>query len=248
MAWVSVHQGVDGPKLRRLYRTIGCSKFEALGILNFLWFFGMGNADENGLVQDADLDVLNRYLYGCGDMCTLDIGKVVQALVDVGWIDVAENGFIIHDWDVWQEQWYKAVRTRKNDAERKRKAREEEKLKQSAPVKHEESTEKAEPRPQKKPKTEPEKKTYAEYVKMTEANYARLVELYGKEFTDMCVTELDLYKGSTGKRYKDDYRAILSWVVDRVKGKHPGLLERSKSAQQPTRDENPFAEWGGLNV
>ena len=37
MAWVSVHQDVDGAKLRRLYKTIGCSKFEALGILNFLW-------------------------------------------------------------------------------------------------------------------------------------------------------------------------------------------------------------------
>lgn len=41
MAWVSVHQEVDGAKLRRLYKTIGCSKFEALGILNFLWFWGM---------------------------------------------------------------------------------------------------------------------------------------------------------------------------------------------------------------
>ena len=66
MAWVSVHQEVDGAKLRRLYKTIGCSKFEALGILNFLWFWGMKNADENGLVADADLDVLSRYLYGCG--------------------------------------------------------------------------------------------------------------------------------------------------------------------------------------
>ena len=46
MPWISVHQEVDGTKLRRLYRAIGCSKFEALGILNFLWFWGMKNADE----------------------------------------------------------------------------------------------------------------------------------------------------------------------------------------------------------
>lgn len=84
MAWVSVHQDVDGAKLRRLYKTIGCSKFEALGILNFLWFWGMKNADENGLAVDADLDVLSRYLYGCGEGSDLDMGKVVQALVDVG--------------------------------------------------------------------------------------------------------------------------------------------------------------------
>ena len=76
MAWVSVHQDVDGAKLRRLYKTIGCSKFEALGILNFLWFWGMKNADENGLAVDADLDVLSRYLYGCGEGSDLDMGKV----------------------------------------------------------------------------------------------------------------------------------------------------------------------------
>ena len=64
MPWISVHQEVDGTKLRRLYRAIGCSKFEALGILNFLWFWGMKNADETGLVKDADLEVLSRYLYG----------------------------------------------------------------------------------------------------------------------------------------------------------------------------------------
>lgn len=73
MPWISVHQEVDGTKLRRLYRAIGCSKFEALGILNFLWFWGMKNADETGLVKDADLEVLSRYLYGCGEDCRLDI-------------------------------------------------------------------------------------------------------------------------------------------------------------------------------
>ena len=88
MAWISVHQEVDGTKLRRLYQAIGCSKFEALGILNFLWFWGMKNADETGLAVDADLDVLSRYLYGCGENSDLDMGKVVQALVDVGWLDI----------------------------------------------------------------------------------------------------------------------------------------------------------------
>lgn len=34
------------------------------------------------------------------------------------------------------------------------------------------------------------------------------------------VEVLDNYKGSTGKKYKSDYRAILSWVVDKYKEKH----------------------------
>lgn len=53
MPWISVHQEVDGTKLRRLYRAIGCSKFEALGILNFLWFWGMKNADEVALLAEG---------------------------------------------------------------------------------------------------------------------------------------------------------------------------------------------------
>ena len=43
------------------------------------------------------------------------------------------------------------------------------------------------------------------------------VKLYGKAFADACIVELDNYKGARGKTYKDDYRAILCWVVDRVK-------------------------------
>ena len=187
MPWISVHQEVDGTKLRRLYRTIGCSKFEALGILNFLWFWGMKNADETGLVRDSDLDILSRYLYGCGDGCTLDMGKVVQALVDTGWIDMAADGFYIHDWDTWQEQWYKLQKNRRLDAERKRKARQIER-EAAKPTPKTPEPEQMEPlvEPEVKPpaKPKPDKKSYAEFVKMSEANYDRLVKLYGKAFAD----------------------------------------------------------------
>lgn len=127
MAWISVHQEVDGTKLRTLYRAIGCSKFEALGILVFLWFWGLKNADEMGLVKAADLEVLARYLYGCGENSTVDMKAAAQALVDTGWIDMVEGGFIIHDWDTWQEQWYKLQKTKEYNAERKRRERSAEK-------------------------------------------------------------------------------------------------------------------------
>lgn len=62
------------------------------------------------------------------------------------------------------------------------------------------------------------KKThFAEFVTMTNDEYEKLVVAYGKEFADQCITVLDNYKGSNGKRYKSDYRAILNWVVDKVK-------------------------------
>ena len=61
------------------------------------------------------------------------------------------------------------------------------------------------------------KKHFADFVTMTNAEYEKLVSTYGKDFANQCVTVLDNYKGSNGKTYKSDYRAILSWVVDKVK-------------------------------
>ena len=72
-----------------------------------------------------------------------------------------------------------------------------------------------EKKPRKK-KQEPEKTKYGEFVKMTEEEHQKLIEQYGPEKTARMVEVLDNYKGSKGKTYKNDYRAILSWVVDRV--------------------------------
>jgi hypothetical protein len=57
---------------------------------------------------------------------------------------------------------------------------------------------------------------YAEFVTMKETEYQKLLLDYGAPFTNKCIEVLDNYKGSKGTTYKDDYRAILSWVVKRV--------------------------------
>jgi len=62
-----------------------------------------------------------------------------------------------------------------------------------------------------------EKIHFAEFVSMTNAEYEKLVGTYGKDFADQCITVLDNYKGSSGKKYASDYRAILNWVINRVK-------------------------------
>ena len=160
---------------------------------------------------------------------------------------MAADGFYIHDWDQWQEQWYKLQKNRKNDAERKRRAYAETsgKGRSGAPGRPEEPTG---DKPSAK-KGKSDKKAYSEFVKMTEANYNRLIELYGKEFTEACITKLDLYKGSKGKTYKDDYRAILSWVVRSVNEDNPGLMKKSKGETGSSRppEVNPYAEWGGAS-
>lgn len=123
MAWISVHESVDGPKLRNLYKQLGCSKFEALGILNFLWIWGLTNAEKDGLILFADKEDIERYLYGVGSGCKLSPKQVVDALFDTGWIDQTPAGLYIHDWEMWQDQWYKAKERRESDARRKRESR-----------------------------------------------------------------------------------------------------------------------------
>ncbi len=69
----------------------------------------------------------------------------------------------------------------------------------------------------------PPKISYAEYVQMTEAEYQSLVAEHGISDTLRMIEVLDDYKGAHGKHYASDYRAILTWVVERVRE------ERSKS-------------------
>ncbi|MEG1894605.1 MAG: DUF4373 domain-containing protein [Oscillospiraceae bacterium] len=81
----------------------------------------------------------------------------------------------------------------------------------------EEKEEKPKGKPRKKKaETEPGKVKYAEFVSMTEEEYEKLVATHGKEKTARMIEVLDNYKGSKGTTYKNDYRAILNWVVDRV--------------------------------
>lgn len=75
-----------------------------------------------------------------------------------------------------------------------------------------------------KGKKEEEKIHFAEFVSMTNAEHEKLVSTYGKDFADQCILVLDNYKGSSGKTYKNDYRAILNWVVDKVKQSYKAKL------------------------
>jgi predicted phage replisome organizer len=62
--------------------------------------------------------------------------------------------------------------------------------------------------------------SYSDNVKLTEKEYNSLIAKYGNTNTQKFIEKLENYKGATGKKYKSDYKAILSWVVDAIdKGK-----------------------------
>lgn len=93
-----------------------------------------------------------------------------------------------------------------------------------------------------KGKKEEEKIHFAEFVSMTNAEYEKLVSTYGKEFADQCIYTLDNYKGSKGKIYKSDYRAILSWVVEKVeqtsKTKKNGMNDFKELWEEANNEQN----------
>ncbi len=131
MAWMSVHEDVIGPKLRKLAKSSGCSKNEALGSLVALWLWGIKNAEPSGLLKCADeedvAEVLSQGLSeGIGAV------KLVKSMITSGWLDQRENSLYLHDWDEWQAMWYKYLASRKHDTERKRILRQKEKEQQKS--------------------------------------------------------------------------------------------------------------------
>lgn len=123
MAWISVHQSIVGPKLRQFRSLLGCSQWEAEGILVSLWLWGLDNADKYGLISFADRSDIEIALSGSSKASNLSLSQVVDALIESGWIDETSDGIYIHDWEMWQEQWYKAKERREKDTNRKRESR-----------------------------------------------------------------------------------------------------------------------------
>lgn len=86
---------------------------------------------------------------------------------------------------------------------------------------------------------DPEKIEFAEFVHMKQSEYDTLVEKHGWAAADKFIEVLDNYKGANKKKYDSDYRAILSWVVDKVKKEHPNLFVKK---EEPLSG-NPFAKY-----
>jgi len=68
------------------------------------------------------------------------------------------------------------------------------------------------------------KNKYTEFVSMTEKEYQSLILEHGEKNTKLLISILNNYKGANGKKYKSDYLAILSWVINKAKqdGKYEG--------------------------
>lgn len=243
MHWIAVHEEVLGSKLRGFRKRVKCSEAEALGILTVLWLWARKNADITGLLGNTDRDdvasAIRPYLSD-----EQNAKNVTDALIKEGWIDEQDNLLYIHDWYEWQQYWYNYLDKKEKDKLRKRLERERQRESQPPEPAPKEEKQPASDLAQEedKPKKPPKKK-YAESVSMREEEYAKLVETYGVAFTEKLIEELNNYKLANGKRYKEDYRAILNWVVEKCEGKYPQLRATAKQAPKAPSGSNPFADY-----
>lgn len=72
---------------------------------------------------------------------------------------------------------------------------------------------------------EKEKIKYADLVFMTQDEHQKLVEKYGEILTRKFIEKLDNSKGAHGYKYKSDYKAVLTWVVESITGKKPSEFQ-----------------------
>ncbi len=91
----------------------------------------------------------------------------------------------------------------------------------------------------KEKKLSEDKNQYADTVFLTEEEYQKLIQGYGEDGTKRLIEILDNYKGSSGKKYASDYKAILNWVVGRYKEETQKQSPLSNQrARSPGRDPN----------
>lgn len=78
---------------------------------------------------------------------------------------------------------------------------------------------------------------YAEFVLLKEEEYQKLVEKHDDLAVKRMIEILDNYKGSKGKTYKSDYRAILNWVEESYFEKlNKGIYNDQARGRSPTRN------------
>ena len=71
---------------------------------------------------------------------------------------------------------------------------------------------------------------YDEFVSMTEEEYKKLIEKYEESYIKEKIIDLNLWKGSKGKKTKSDYLTLLTWIRKDNKDIKPKSIEGRANA------------------
>lgn len=115
MAWLESHQGLGRHiKTKRLARKLGITVPAVIGHLHLLWWWAMDNLPDGCLSMLEPEDIADEMMW------TGDAKVLMDALIEVGFIDEIDNQLFIHD---FQDYIGRLVDKRKKDAEKKRMSR-----------------------------------------------------------------------------------------------------------------------------
>ena len=173
----------------------------------------------DGHFYDVSTASNRRYLYAYTKVDEETATRILDTLVELGNIDgdlyrerqiIWCQSLVDNLKDVYDKRTTplpKKPFSEDNLPENPRKSEESEQPPPETPEKDEKPKQRKKSAPK---KAEPKKTKRAEFVSLTD-------EEYEKDMTARMIEVLDNYKGQSGKTYKSDYRAILNWVVGRVK-------------------------------
>ncbi len=114
--WIELHQEMPRhPKTLALAQALKISRREAVGLLIDLWTWGLNCADETGHLRGITSEGIAMAM----DWPCRQAAKLVNALVDCGWIDGENGSYCLHDWADYTSR----LSDKRKDAERKREAR-----------------------------------------------------------------------------------------------------------------------------
>lgn len=114
--WIELHQEMPRhPKTLALAQALKISRREAVGLLIDLWTWGLNCANETGHLRG----ITNEGIAMALDWSGRQAAKLVNALVDCGWIDGENGNYSLHDWADYTSR----LSDKRKDAERKREAR-----------------------------------------------------------------------------------------------------------------------------
>ncbi len=242
MSWIESHQSLERhPKLLKFSALMGWSKNESIGILHRLWWWAIDYAEDGVLSKYQPAEIALA-------LDVIDGDKFVSTLVECSFLDRKKDILCIHDWWDFAGKFL-TIRYKHKPEKYKKIMNFYIKIKntpkgcsKNTPNNTKQTIQTVPTIPNQDNHSNLTNKDgtdemikYADFVSLTSSEYQKLVEEHGEALAKRMVETLSNYKGAHGKRYKSDYRAILSWVVDKVKGASNGTANAHQGHSQTAR-------------
>ena len=225
MAWIELHQAVARhPKTYTLAQILSQRRSTIIGMLCLLWLWALDNKTPKVNISPAALADITDWP---GD-CEL----LQKAMVSCGWLDVTDEGLVIHDWKdyVGRLLELRESNRKRQEAHRLRLKSPENRncditvtsrLRHRATGPNRTQPDRTQPDPTLisidskgiDKEIDKEKTTFGEMenITLSPSEYKKLVDRFGEVIANNWVEVLSAAKASKGYKTKSDYATILTW-------------------------------------